>query len=60
VWGVQLGHLNTQPVEYPNWSDSPVGGFVNINNRPWGLMTFSGAPVLFRSELEPVLFPEWE
>ncbi len=46
VWGVQLGHLNNNPVEYPNWSDSPVGGFVNINNRPWGLMTFSGAPVL--------------
>jgi hypothetical protein len=41
-----LGHLNNNPVEYPNWSDSPAGGFVNLNNRPWGLMTFSGNPVL--------------
>jgi len=46
VWGVQFGHLNNNPVEYPNWSDSPVGGFVNLNNRPWGLATFTGNPVL--------------
>lgn len=46
MWGVQIGHLNNNPVEFPNWSDSPVGGFVNLNNRPWGVMTFTGNPVL--------------